>query len=241
MEDYEIIDIKTNQPQWQKAWLEHTKVFKLRYVKAPQELRIDPTFCPLCRRRDWDFFKRYATGIQSTWLNYPLLAALEGRKAPTEKYVIETLEHNLKRLDKVSDLNCAMLNKIYRMLITVLTAFKKLPSAGPHWTTYFEGPDGMAWSLQEAPSKEILMGIYARCIYLSSHYMQTFEEAFYTGFFKVQSNIFSLTNTNPLSRYIAFRTMEVDHPLEDVAAEAERKARQAEFRRALPQHRREKQ
>ena len=86
---------------------------------------------------------------------------------------------------------------------------------------------------------EILMGLYARCIYLPAHYMVTFEEAFYMGFFEVETSLFSLTNDNPLSRYIAFRTMEVDHPLEDVAAKAERKARLATFRRGLPQHRRE--
>ena len=83
------------------------------------------------------------------------------------------------------------------------------------------------------------MGIYARCIYLPSHYMVTFEEAFYTGFFEVETSLFSLTNDNPLSRYIAFRTMEVEHPLEDVAAEAECRNNLALFRRGLPQRRRE--
>ena len=132
-----------------------------------------------------------------------------------------------------------MLFKIARMLVTVITSFKRLPRAGPHWTTYFEGPDGIAWDLQEAPSKEILMGIYARCIYLPAHYMVTFKEAFYTGFFEVETTLFSLTNDNPLGRYIAFRTMEVDHPLEDVAAEAERRNNLALFCRGLPQHKRE--
>lgn len=144
----------------------------------------------------------------------------------------------MKRLDKVPELSCVMLNKISRMIITLITAFKELPHAAPHWTTYFEGPDGLAWNLQEAPLKEILMGMYARCIYLPSHYMTTLKEAFYTGFFEVETSLFSLTNNNPLSS-VAFQTMEVDHPLENVAAKAERKARQAAFFRALPQHRHE--
>ena len=172
--EHAVMDIERNQPRWRKTWLGRASVFKLHYVTAPQQLRIDPTFCPLRRRRDWETFDRLATGIRKTWLNYPLLQSPPPNKQPTETYVIDTLKNILKRLDKVPDLSCVMLVKIARMLITVITAFKKLPHAGPHWTTYFEGPDGIAWDLQEAPTKEILMGLYARCIYLPAHYMVTF-------------------------------------------------------------------
>ena len=89
---------------------------------------------------------------------------------------------------------------------------------GQHWTTYFEGPDGLAWDLSQAPKKEILMGMYARCIFLPSHWLVTFEEAFYTGFFKVESKIFSLMNQDPQSRYVAFMQMEVNRPLQDLIA-----------------------
>ena len=128
-----------------------------------------------------------------------------------------------------------MLSKIARMIVTIITSFNDMAQAGAHWTTYFEGPGGLAWNLQEAPSKEILMGLYARCIFLPAHWMVTFEEAFYTGFFEVESKLFSLTNEDPRSKYIAFRTMEVDRPLTDVIAEAELKAKIARFKGGLKQ------
>ena len=36
------------------------------------------------------------------------------------------------------------------------------------------------------------MGLYARCIFLPTHWMVTFEACFYTGFFKINSHIFLL-------------------------------------------------
>ena len=151
--DYEILDIEKNQPRWRKTWLGRHKIFKLHYVTAPQHIRMDPTCCPIRRRRDWETYARIATGICQTWLNYPLLDSPAPTTRPTERYVLDTLGNILHRLDKVPDLSCVMMVKIARMLITVITSFKRLPAAGPHWTTYFEGPDGISWDLQEAPSK----------------------------------------------------------------------------------------
>ena len=86
---------------------------------------------------------------------------------------------------------------------------------------YFKGPNGLAWNVTDAPPKDILMGLYATCILLPAHWMVTFEECFYTRFFKIDSHIFSLMNKDPRSRNVVYMTMEVEHPLRDVAAEAE--------------------
>ena len=40
------------------------------------------------------------------------------------------------------------------------------------------------------------MGIYSKAIFLPSHFMVTFKEAFYTSFFEVQSHIFSTINAD---------------------------------------------
>ena len=48
----------------------------------------------------------------------------------------------------------------------------------------------MCWDLQTAPTPPILMGIFARVQFLPAHYLIIWEEAFYTGFFEYQSNIF---------------------------------------------------
>ena len=65
------------------------------------------------------------------------------------------------------------------------------------------------------------MGMYSRLLFLPSHFMVTFEEAFYMGFFEVQSNIFSLINKDLQSKYVAFMCMEIKTPLKDVLVDAE--------------------
>ena len=233
IKDYEVIDIETNQPRWRHTWFTKNQMHKLHYINAPQDLRIDPTFCPIQRRRDWDTFKMISIGEGLNWLNYPHLQAPEPNKKPTEQYVITSMKNVISRLEGVPDLSCMMLTKIANMIITIITAFNDLSQAGPHWSTYFEGPNGLAWNLSDAPPKEILMGLYARCIFLPAHWMVTFEECFYTGFFEIDSQIFSMINKDPRSRYVAYMTMEKEHPVRDVLAEVELQQRMQRFRAAL--------
>ena len=40
-----------NQPQWRLLWFRKYPNSKMYYMRAPRELRIDPTFCPVRRRR----------------------------------------------------------------------------------------------------------------------------------------------------------------------------------------------
>ena len=61
----------------------------------------------------------------------------------------------------------------------------------------------------------------------------TFEEAFYTGFFKIKTKIFSPINQEPRSRYVAFMRMEVERPLRDVIKEVEHEDRVKRMRAAL--------
>ena len=59
--------------------------------------------------------------------------------------------------------------------------------------------------------------------------MATLEEAFYTGFFEVQSNIFSTVNADLQSRYVSFMRMEKEMLLKDVLADAESEHRMTRF------------
>ena len=79
------------------------------------------------------------------------------------------------------------------------------------------------------------MGLYARCIFLPSQWMVTFKDCFYTGFFEVESHIFLLENQDPQSIYVAFMTMEMEHPLRDVATKTELQQRIQHLKRALGQ------
>ena len=77
------------------------------------------------------------------------------------------------------------------------------------------------------------MGLYARCIFLLAHWMVTFKECFYTGFFEIDSHIFSMMNKDPRSRYVAYMTMEMEHPVRDVLAKVELQQQMQKFRQAL--------
>ena len=145
-------------------------IFKLHYVTAPEHVRIDPTFFPIRRRRDWETFERLKHGERQTWLNYPLLPEPAPDRKPTKKYVVDTLNNYIHRLKGIPDLSCVMLSKIARMIVTIITSFNDMSQARAHWTTYFEGPSGLAWDQQVAPRKEILMGLYARYIFLPAHW-----------------------------------------------------------------------
>jgi len=65
------------------------------------------------------------------------------------------------------------------------------------------------------------MGLFGRVIFLPAHFIVTLEEAFYMGFFEVQSNIFSMLNIDPRSRFMAFMRMEFETPLQDVLVDVE--------------------
>lgn len=233
VKDYEVAEIEANQPEWRKNWLQKDPMHKLYYITAPQEMRIDPTFCPIRRRRAWENFQSYTTDERRTWLNYPVLLPPQRRQRINEKYVVDTLNYFILKLKGIPDLSCVMLVKICKMLVTIITSFNNLARSGAHWTTYFEGPNGLAWDLSMAPSKDILYGLYARCIFLPAHYLVTFEEAFYTGFFEIETKIFSMINQEPKSRYVAFMRMEVERPLHDVYAEAEQQDRIQRMEAAL--------
>ena len=77
------------------------------------------------------------------------------------------------------------------------------------------------------------MGIYCKAIFLPTHFMVTFKEAFYIGFFEVQSTLFSTINNNRRNRYVAFMRMEKEMPLKDVLADAELERRIRRFRQGL--------
>ena len=84
-----------------------------------------------------------------------------------------------------------------------------------------------------APTRQTLMGLYARVIVLPSHFLLSFEEAFYTGFFEVETHLFSLLNQDLSSRFVAFMRMEIEMPLKEVLADMEEQQRLKRFRHAL--------
>ena len=72
---------------------------------------------------------------------------------------------------------------------------------------FFEGAQGLGWNLLKALARQVLMSLYSRVLFSPTHFMVTFEESFYTGFFKVQINVFSVINKDLRSKYVAFMQM----------------------------------
>ena len=113
--------------------------------------------------------------------------------------MIETLDGVISQLKGIPDLMCIMLCKIPKMIVIAIDTFHNIEQTDHPWTKFFEGSHGLCWNLLQAPSRQVLMGLYARIIFLPAHFLVTFKEAFYTGFFETQSNIFSLLNQIPKS------------------------------------------
>ena len=83
-------------------------------------------------------------------------------------------------------LACQMLYKIGDMLIAVPLAFR-----GVQMEPFQLTRPSIYYDLSSYPTKQQLMNIYSRVIHLPSRYIETFEEACYTGFFDYLDVLFS--------------------------------------------------
>ena len=66
------------------------------------------------------------------------------------------------------------------------------------------------------------MGLFARVQFINGYYMQTFEDAFHTGFFEYESHIFIPMVQDLGAPLIAYQAMEQQHPLRDIVEDARR-------------------
>lgn len=69
IEDWETAKIMDNHLGGRRGLRSGPKI-EFFFVLASQELCINPTFCSIKRRCNWDTFERYAQS-KSAWLNYP--------------------------------------------------------------------------------------------------------------------------------------------------------------------------
>ena len=120
--------------------------------------------------------------------------------------MLQELNNTIELYKAIPDLSCLMLVKICKMLITAISTFQHSAETNAPWTRFFEGSHGLCWDLSLTPDANILMGLYARIQFLPSHFLLTFEEAFYTGFFEhaQPSRIFSPLITDYAAQYVAF-------------------------------------
>ena len=90
----------------------------------------------------------------------------------------------------------------------------------------------LAFDLQKGPNKLQVMGFFARCQFLPSHHLQSFEEMFLTNFFTKHLAIFNPFNTNPTFRYIACKDAEEGNPVHDLIKKAKNVERAERLRMA---------
>ena len=142
--------------------------------------------------------------------------------------MLQTCEAVISQFQAVPDLACIMLKKIMKLIKVCINTFPEKIAVTAPWTRFLEGRKGLCWDLQTAPTQECIMGFYARVQFLPSHYMVTWEEAFYTSFFEYQSSIFGPLVEDYGTRYVAYQAMELKNPLHATlkSAEKERKIRQ---------------
>ena len=94
-----------------------------------------------------------------------------------------------------------MLIKISKTLLTCINLFKdKLPH-DKAWDIYLEVNQSLSFDLNKGPTCMQIMGFFARCIFLPSHHLQTFE----TSFITLGLSIFSPTMHDITLQYIAYR------------------------------------
>ncbi|KAI5057986.1 hypothetical protein GOP47_0028001, partial [Adiantum capillus-veneris] len=218
-----------NQPLWRVSWIQlHTRAIT-EYADAPRACRIDPTFCPVKRRHTWSRFAE----LQKTnpdYLNYPALPPAD--RYCSQKYFVSSLKQAIRMYEGVPDLACRMLVKIAHLLILCVDIFdKELPNNRP-WEMMLEGNQSLAYDLNKGPNRAQIMGLYARCQFLPSHHMQTFEEIFVTGFFETGLAIFRPNARNPTLRYIAYKDAEDGDPVHQLIKQQEESQKQEQIRRA---------
>ena len=83
------------------------------------------------------------------------------------------------------------------------------------------------------PPKLVIMGIFARLQFLPLHFMTTFKEAFLTGYFEIQSQIFGPNPAELQTRYVAYQRQEYANPLPQVIEDLETQQRLRQYQDAL--------
>ena len=124
------------------------------------------------------------------WLNYPLLPSPKYDREPTETYMLQTCEATISQFKGIADLACLMLVKIMKLIKVYIKAFSDAIKRTLHGQGSWKEEVVYAGTSRKLLHQLASWGSMQECRFLPSHYMVTWEEAFYTGFFEYQSSIF---------------------------------------------------
>ena len=115
--------------------------------------------------------------------------------------MIRTLTGAIELFTGSPDITCMMLRKICKTLLTVLETFQ--PPEASESVFFFPQDTGYkcVYDLSTQPKPKVIHHLYQRIIFLPSYHLQAFEEAFHTGFFTIESNIFGPATIEQRVRY----------------------------------------
>ncbi|MCO5568147.1 hypothetical protein L7F22_021843 [Adiantum nelumboides] len=170
------------QPPWRLLWFKQHPEHVEYYLQCPLEQRVSSTFCPVPRRHTWKDFKQIQASNPEA-LNYPSLPETEEGQELTEEWFVSKIDTIEKEYDGVPDPTIVMLLKILHMLKVCIQSFVDIkPQTNWHALDFFGA--GLAFTFGLGPMECQLHGYFARLQYLPAQFLNTFEEAFLTNFFK---------------------------------------------------------
>ena len=95
------------------------------------------------------------------------------------------------------DLPCIMLRKICKTILIVFEVFQSDKATDSIFLYTPNTAFRCVYDLSKQPDHKVIHHLYQRIIFLPSYHLQAFEEAFYTGFFTIQTDIFGPTGQTP--------------------------------------------
>ncbi|KAI5070936.1 hypothetical protein GOP47_0013187 [Adiantum capillus-veneris] len=88
---------------------------------SPLHIQIDPTYCPILRRRRWEDFEQILKDL-ARWLNYPGFG--EPKDAPSIRYMQKAIQQMSNLVKGKPDIACKMTLKIFHMLSACINTFQ---------------------------------------------------------------------------------------------------------------------
>ena len=170
-----------NQPAWREKWIKTKRGTLKIYYDSPQDMRIDPTYCPIECRYSWAKFEKKLERNPNL-LNFPRVASPQSYLKINEEWMAKQCKTIMRYYEGVPDFTIVMFCKFLQLIHTLLTCFEKEKKVDPYYYKYNLGDQELAWDLNLFPLPQQVHGLYKRVRYLRSPYIIAFEEMMTTRF-----------------------------------------------------------
>ena len=92
-------EIMEGQLEWQKDWFKKDIGSLKIYAQSPQEMRIDPSFCPCKRCYTWEEYNKLQEG-QPYIQNFPIIPGPSLEDELDEKWFVKHCQETCSRIHK---------------------------------------------------------------------------------------------------------------------------------------------